>query len=141
MNASESYRPRDNDIASEDFDGEFVVLDLGSGKYFSLAGSAAIVWRGLLAGHSVDTLSAGLAQDDARRALMTGLVETLLVHNLLVPAGTAEAGDPGIPAELAASAGGFGVDVFEDLADLLVADPIHDVDTRVGWPHKPAGND
>lgn len=141
MNASESYRPRDNDIASEDFDGEFVVLDLGSGKYFSLAGSAAIVWRGLMAGHSVDTLSAGLPQDDARRGLVAGLVETLLVHNLLVPAGAAQPADPAVPAVLAASTGGFGVDVFEDLADLLVADPIHDVDTRIGWPHKPADND
>ena len=49
--STDTYVPRSRDVASEDFDGEFVVLDLASGKYFSLLGGAAIVWRGLMAGH------------------------------------------------------------------------------------------
>ena len=135
----QGYRPRSIDVAAEDFDGEFVVLDLASGKYFSLAGSSAIVWRGLMAGHSVETLCASLPADDPRRAGVAGLVASLVSHELIIPATPDQPGPASIADELAAGPEGFGIEVFEDLSDLLVADPIHDVDPQAGWPHRPKG--
>ena len=41
-------------------------------------------------------------------------------------------------AELAAAPGPFTVEMFEDLADLILTDPVHDVDHDAGWPHRPA---
>lgn len=136
MQTTDTFVPRNDNVASEDFDGEFVVLDLESGKYFSLAGGAAIVWRGLTSGHSVTSLFSALPEADPRRDAVARLAESLLGHGLLVPARNPVAPDPAIAAELA-HAEGFGVDVFDDLADLLVADPIHDVDQQAGWPHRP----
>jgi hypothetical protein len=133
----QGYRPRSIDVAAEEFEGEFVVLDLASGKYFSLAGSSAIVWRGLIAGHSVETLCASLPAGDPRRAGVEGLVASLVAHDLLVPSVYDQTPSVAPADELAAASGEFGVDVFDDLADLLVADPIHDVDTEAGWPHRP----
>lgn len=140
MNATDRYVPRDHNVAAEDFDGEFVVLDLDSGKYFSLAGAAAIVWKGLIAGHSLASLVGGLPEGDARRAGAERVVNELLGFNLLRAEGTATGGPAEIAAELAAASGGFEVQSFDDLADLLVADPIHDVDAEAGWPHKPDEN-
>jgi hypothetical protein len=140
MNATDRYVPRDHNVAAEDFDGEFVVLDLNSGKYFSLAGAAAIVWKGLTSGHSVASLVAGLAEGDERRAGAERVAQELLAFNLLRADGTATGGPPEIAAELAAASGGFEVQSFDDLADLLIADPIHDVDAEAGWPHKPDQN-
>lgn len=139
MQITDTFRPRSDNVASEDFDGEFVVLDLETGKYFSLAGGSAIVWRGLMSGHSVETLTAGLSAADARRTEITALVGQLVDHQLLVAAGTPAAGTPETAAELAASAGPFTIKSFEDLADLIMTDPIHDVDEGAGWPHRPSG--
>jgi hypothetical protein len=133
----DGYSPRSIDVAAEDFDGEFVVLDLASGKYFSLAGSSAIAWRGLIAGHSVDSLCARLPAGDPRRAGVEGLVASLVSHGLIVPTQHEQVPPPELAQELAEAPDGFGVDVFDDLADLLVADPIHDVDPEAGWPHLP----
>jgi hypothetical protein len=34
-------------------------------------------------------------------------------------------------------AGGLpAVDVYDDLAELIYADPVHDVDEQAGWPKK-----
>ena len=129
------FSPRSRDVASEDFDGEFVVLDLESGKYFSLLGGSAVVWRGLMSGHSVETLCSDLAADDVRRSQVIALVDALVGHGLLVASADATAAPAeGIAAEFAAASGTFDVEMFDDLADLLLADPIHDVDEETGWP-------
>jgi len=128
------------DIASEEFDGEYVILDLGSGRYFSLSGLAAAVWRGLVDGHSVSTLGAGLAAGDERIGLVAQAAEAMVGHGLLRRGGQPPNGPvpDAILAALAEAEPVLRIEVFDDLADLLVADPIHDVDETAGWPHRPA---
>jgi hypothetical protein len=29
------------------------------------------------------------------------------------------------------------LDVYSDLADLIAMDPVHEIDTLTGWPHRP----
>ncbi len=134
---STAFGMRDPDVASEDFDGEYVVLDLASGKYFSLLEGAAVVWRGILAGHTLETLCAELPRDDPRRSDVAQLIDALLEHHLIVPTDPATEPPKEIAAQLASRPGPFQVDMFDDLADLLVADPIHDVDPETGWPVMP----
>jgi hypothetical protein len=137
MQSSQTYAVKSRDVVAEDFEGEFVVLDLGTGKYYGLAGGTAVIWRGLTAGHSLDTLCAELPADDPRRAEAAVAVETLVGHTLIIPGDVAPSGPEAIAAEFAASSGPYGIDVFDDLSDLLLADPIHDVDPGAGWPHLP----
>lgn len=138
IDLADTYAPRSSDVASEDFDGEFVVLDLASGRYFSLLGPSAIVWRGLITGHSLESLCSGLAGNSERRAEVERLVERLLAEKLIVSAPATAAPSAAIAAELAAAAGALKIETFDDLADLLVADPIHDVDQETGWPVLPS---
>ena len=51
-----AYAVASGDIVSEDFDGEFVVLDLGSGKYYSMDAAASALWRAITAGVSMQAL-------------------------------------------------------------------------------------
>lgn len=44
------YRISSDDIVSEDFDGETVVLDLGTGRYFGLNATASALWSPLSSG-------------------------------------------------------------------------------------------
>lgn len=49
------YRISSDDVVFEDFDGEMVVLDLGTGRYFGLNASASVLWVALSTG--VETAS------------------------------------------------------------------------------------
>jgi hypothetical protein len=135
MEPNDCFVIKSEDIASEEFDGEFVVLDLQSGKYFSLLGDSSIVWRGLLSGHSAQTLCAEIPPDDPRRADVASLIESLVAHELIAVASQPVPEPPkAVAVELASASGPFVVDMFDDLSDLMLADPIHDVDPRTGWP-------
>lgn len=137
MQLTDTFRPRDSNVASEDFDGEFVVLDLESGKYFSLADGAGVVWRALQDGHSIESMTAGLPAGDTRRGAIESLVGALVAHTLIVAEAAATTPSDATAQAVAASGGPFSVEVYDDLADLLVADPIHDVDQGAGWPRRP----
>jgi len=130
---SQIYRIASRDVVSESFDGDIVVVDLATGRYFSLSRSGGALWEMLSAGVSPAAIgkAAGCAPEP-----VAAFAETLLGHRLL-------ARQPGVPASLPdaqaiarlAAAGDVPeVTVFDDLADLFTADPIHDVEEPAGWP-------
>ena len=127
-------------VASEIIDGEAVIMDLQSGKYFSTAASGAVIWSGVEDRLSVDqicqrlTAEYSLSAADAEAAADAFLAE-LLRHALIRAADSA-------PSTSVAAAPGEGhrrsfttpvLNVYSDMQDLLLLDPIHDVD-EVGWP-------
>jgi hypothetical protein len=135
------YIVASRDIVSEDFDGEFVVLDLGSGKYYSMDSAASALWRAIAAGVSMralaDVVSGTIPADTGVTArAIHDYAEQLVVYGCLarsdVP-GSAPL-DASIVEALRASAGPPKVEMFSDLADLIMADPIHDVEEAAGWP-------
>jgi hypothetical protein len=135
------YVVASRDIVSEDFDGEFVVLDLGSGKYYSMDAAASALWRAITNGVSVQALmdavdGAASASTDITGQAIRDYAEQLVAYGCLarsdVP-GSAPL-DPATAAVLKSSDGPPKVEMFSDLADLIMADPIHDVEETAGWP-------
>jgi hypothetical protein len=131
-------------LTAESFDDEVVIVNFDSGKYHSLQGTGRQLWQWLGSAPSVDALVALASQsfragagDDVAGAVHT-FVETLRAEGLLVeapadaPAGTFEPVDGGV----------FTVPVlntFSDMQELLLLDPIHEVDDA-GWPvARPSG--
>src|SRR5687768_2645374 len=78
------------DIAAEEFDGEYVVLNLKSGMYFSVRPAAAVIWKALVAGHSGEALQAALP---ARSADIEKAMAAFVSNGLLVPAERQTTGD------------------------------------------------
>lgn len=129
------YAAASRDIISEDFDGDAVVLNLASGQYFGMNGAASAVWSLLMAGVGSVQIAAGMRDG----AGLAPFLERLVALGLIAPSGdAAENLGAGDAARLAALAEAPVVDVFDDLSDLILADPIHDVDADMGWPHSPA---
>lgn len=123
-----------SNIVSEAFDGDIVVLDLDTGRYFSFTDTGGALWAGLVEGVAPAALlvpGGSVTQDDLR-----GFLQQLLDYQLIV-AGAAPAADP-VPAAILEQLGASGekpeISVFDDLADLFLADPIHDVARDAGWP-------
>lgn len=134
MDASSPYAINAPDIVAEDFDGQTVILNLANGHYFSLRGIAGPIWSSLLAGHTPESILASVRASrpellDASRAFLERLVE----RNLVLPR-PAAGGGPTEPIDGVWSAESPQIEVFEDLAELIFADPIHEVDEQAGWP-------
>lgn len=131
---AQQYKIASRDIVAEDFDGDIVVLDLSCGKYFSFSDSACGLWEALSAGTRPQALLDSAAPYSS--AGLEDFLRKLLDHQLLTIR------EPGI--EVAPAAGLIEkirgakeipeIFVFDDLADLFLADPIHDVEEPVGWP-------
>ena len=127
-------------IASEIFDGEVVVANYLTGAYYSLAGSAAAIWQGLQNGMSLPEITTWMTGHfpDAADAIPDAVgdfVGRLLGEGML--AETTESAVSAPPPQLTLAA--FEppqLERFDDLADLLLLDPVHDV-AEAGWPHLP----
>lgn len=131
-----TYRIDEPKIAVEDFDGEFVVLNLESGQYFSFADSSALVWKALSSGLTVQELISALDNNSARAEEIKTFCKKIIEAGLLVPCTSIEAATNNeLSALIAASSGPLIIEAYDDLAALLVADPIHDVEREAGWPH------
>lgn len=132
-------------VVAEVIDGEAVIMNLASGHYFSTQGVGALVWTQLTSGVSEseirDMLAAryGIASGDAAAAT-AAFVSDLEQHELVVPrvlpfAGTIDVADQAQGAWSAPV-----LNVFTDMEDLLLLDPIHDV-SEAGWPMPKATDD
>lgn len=121
-------------IVSEAFDGDVVVLDLDSGRYFSFTDAGCALWEGLVEGASPQTLieHTDVATADEVRAFL----QILLDNKLLKPVDEPATPDvqPQTLHKLAQANENPAVSIFDDLADLFLADPIHDVEDEAGWP-------
>jgi hypothetical protein len=121
------------DIVAEDFDGQVVVLNLANGHYYSVQGAGGLLWTLVAGGHPVAEVLASLSArrpelSDAAAHFLEQLVALQLIRENPSPAD----GSAGLTADWPAEAPRL--DVFEDLAELITADPVHDVDVEAGWP-------
>jgi hypothetical protein len=130
---SRGYRITSRDVVSESFDGDIVVVDLATGRYFSLSRSAGVLWELFGAGVSPASIGAAAGSDPAPIATFA---ETLCSQGLLVRQSQDCDATPDLSAIARFVAAGDApeVAVFDDLAELFTADPIHDVEEPAGWP-------
>lgn len=129
-------------VMAEVLEGEAVIIDLASGRYHAASGVAATVWEAIAAGSSFSGILAGVerrhsalphdAVDQIERFIgqlgAAGLVTEGDLGAADVPAGGGAAGLPTTPWVAPV------LESHDDLEDLLLLDPVHEV-TEAGWPH------
>lgn len=114
--------------------GEVLIIHLAFGSYYALNLLGSLVWNRLIEGDSLDTILDRLAATDAARsAELVGaakeFVAQLESEGLLLPvrsAGAAPATDAEFERCVAAGLPTF--QRFTDMADVLLADPVHEID-------------
>jgi hypothetical protein len=154
MNTSMRFRINTPKVILESFDDEVVIVNLDSGNYYSLDKVGADIWSLLERGASLhETVSAieGIYvgdRDDINRGV-NRLVEELQAENLILydisesSSGSRDASltENGMSGEKPAFAMPI-LSKYTDMQDLLLLDPIHEVDES-GWPNSkpdsPAG--
>jgi len=140
MKAEQHYRLNEPNVIQEVIDGEAIIADLGRGLYFSLDGFGSRIWNALVNGCSVGDISQVCstrisveAEQDVQR-----LLDHLLEEQLIVPAG-AGAATVDAASFFEGYAEGYAppqLAKYTDMEQLLMLDPIHEVD-ETGWPNQP----
>jgi hypothetical protein len=140
------FRVNSPQTIHQTIDGEVVIINLATGSYFSLRGSGARIWELVSDGWSPEEVASDLAgRYRARGQELQDAVGTLTTElqgeGLIVPL-QADGKPPGanggpVPVD-AASLAAFEpplLEKFEDMQDLILLDPVHEVDESEGWPH------
>lgn len=121
-------------VVDEEMEGELLAIDDTTGKYFAVRGTGLWLWSVLRSGVDLAQLIASL--DPTVAADVDAFVTRLDAAGLLIDAPAAASVDAASTADLEPpvpwSPPEF--EVHDDLQDLLLLDPIHEV-TDAGWPN------
>ncbi len=128
-------------VSSEDFDGEMVAVNFSTGKYYGMKGCAHDVWRMLTAPVSADEITTGICdiygteKSEVQDAIAT-FIDILRSEDVLI-----ETGERPANGQAGSSTGLSGLayeapelEIYSDLQELIMLDPVHEADPEQGWP-------
>jgi hypothetical protein len=133
----------EKDIAHELIEGEAIIIHFSTGNYYSLNGIAAELWAWMEAGASYGEITSAFQNLSPEQmadidSFLEGLMKEGLItapdEKTLVKRKTDQLPAPGTRT--------FSVprfDKYNDMQNLLLSDPIHEVDDQRGWPHASPG--
>lgn len=132
-----TYETSGINIVFEVFDGEVVAVNLDTGKYYSIRHTGAYVWLALMSGNSHEQIETSLIaqhpQDEhAIRSDISAFISKLLGEGLIKGSAPGKS-DAGLVAAPSGSYQAPSVEIYSDMQEILLLDPVHDVDES-GWP-------
>jgi Coenzyme PQQ synthesis protein D (PqqD) len=134
------FRVNEPNVVFETFDEEIVAVNLDTGNYYSISGTGPMIWMDIAAGLTseeiVDRVQIRHSGDSGRIVSdVAEFIDRLIGEKLIVE--SLEVSSPRkVAPEHTSSKTPFEKPVMEDysdMQDLLMLDPIHDVDPA-GWP-------
>lgn len=146
MFRTQRFKVNSPEVLNDTIEGESVIINLQNGFYYSLDNIGSVVWNGLINHYSVEVIvNSFIARSSKdKERIMQGvneLITELIKENLIVALTDEESKNIGHTKALdmekiALSDCSFtkpALNKFGDMQDLLLLDPIHEVD-EAGWP-------
>jgi Coenzyme PQQ synthesis protein D (PqqD) len=140
---SRTFRVNEPTVATEKLDNEVMIVNLEKGNYYSLNGVGAVIWDLLASGHTEGSIlseivegyagDSGVMRQSLDRFVSELRAEELIVASDLEPASGSHAPErvaAGERPEFAAPR----LEKYTDMQELLLIDPIHEVNDDHGWP-------
>ena len=129
-------------VVLEHFDDETILINMQTCVYYSLNRSGCEVWKLVEDGHDAAAITATLSRryavDETQLApQIEALLTQLVGEGLLEPASSSSSDAPLPPVAARRTVEPFAapqLSRYNDMQDLLLLDPIHDVD-ELGWPN------
>lgn len=147
MDDTTRYRVNKPSIVNEIIDGEVVMINLDTGSYYSADKTGAVIWAHLANGATLRELVDVMIQryEGAAQEIEKAVSEFLerLRGEKLIAVDAAGGNTVARVADTQPGKVPFNKPVLErydDMQDLLLADPIHDVN-ETGWPPKVDSSD
>lgn len=137
---SDSFCVDNANISWERVSGEVIAIQLNTGKYYSFINVAADIWsladRGVDFQNVLDSLRKYYLSSEIVESEVQEFISKCFVERLLIPC-ELENRSFDLPDDI--SRGSWTtpqLTEYSDLQDLILVDPIHDVDD-LGWPNLP----
>jgi hypothetical protein len=126
-------------VAAEQFDDEQVLINFQTGTYYSLRGTAPDIWNLIQEPNTIDRIADQLgAQDHGAQSAIAAMLAQLVADSC-VQVCDIDCANPNGTAKPSAAVKQFTppiVQAFHDLQELIVVDPVHEVDPMDGWPNR-----
>jgi len=141
MIESERFKINTPKVVHETIDGEVVIVNLEKGHYYSLVKTGVDIWAGIEQGMARGDILAEMVQryngsrEDIEKGVNT-LLEELQTQELIIVDKTNTNGAThtvGVIHEVPLAFEPPNLEKYTDMEDLLLLDPIHEVD-EMGWP-------
>lgn len=134
-----TYKFNDSVFDPEDFDNEIVIINTVTGSYYTISGSAASVLRWFFLPVTVDHVY-NLIQSTFPSEISeaTDFVDWLKNQDLIIQVDRSDESADNINSTTKSKIiiqNDWTYSRFDDMADLIRLDPIHDVSDK-GWPHR-----
>lgn len=131
--ASTALKANRVDVLDEVFDGEAVIVNVHSGYYYSLNPAGTAVWSLFSEPRSRSAVTSHFKGAD-----VAAFVDKLIEDKMVIPTDEPEVALAQAPPALDSAPE---LQRFDDMKDLLMFDPIHDIDLDGdGWPvERPGG--
>ena len=119
-------------------DGQAVVINYQTGMYYGMSLLGSAILDRIIAGKNVDEIIIAVKAlpqcppDIVER--VNCFVKELLDKEIIVSGPTVPGGAELLSVEVIEDGFDLKLDMFAEMADLLLADPVHDVDLKEGWP-------
>lgn len=135
-----NYQIATRGVSFDHFEDETVAVNLPRGNYYSLRFTADFIFRRLVSVSNAEQLAEALTHAyviDFEEALTVAerFIDRLLEEELLKET-TEQAGIMTIQEVKKKEFTLPVLEVFDDMQEMLVLDPVHDVDSTQGWPQK-----
>jgi hypothetical protein len=139
MTTQQIYTINEPEVIFEEFGDEIVAVNLDTGIYYSLRGSACEIWLSLkfptsirqILGVVLEKYEGNIDEIDAHihqfinRLMSMNLIKTSnIIPQVKSTSSHLSIKSTFLPPE---------IDIFSDMQDILLLDPVHDVD-ETGWP-------
>ena len=131
MSNETRYEVNKPDVVDESVDGEVLIVHLGTGSYYSSRGSGDLAWQMLSNGAIPAEVAAAFGAEATAQAGVERFLAHLVEEGLLRPRLEGERTEVQFPAAPLYS--DPVLDKYTDMQELLLLDPIHDVEEE-GWP-------
>lgn len=132
-------------IASEHYDNEVLAINLDSGTYYSLTGDGPLLWSLIQKVGTLDSIAEAFLRESSGNNSVSILgaiynfLQRLVSEGLITVENSAAlealSGASSAPQKAVSECGlpKFELQIYTDMQDLLLLDPIHDVESE-GWP-------
>jgi len=143
MNSQQFLKINTPNVVYEIIDGEAVIVNMANGKYYSIDKVGADIWDLIGNGASLDQIIGRLSNlyqgnRDTIESSIKRLIAEMQEENLIVPKEDDDSPGFTLPPGTSRQEAQFEEPVlhkYTDMEELLLLDPIHDVD-ETGWPNK-----
>jgi len=131
-----SYKINAPDCICEEVEGDLIVINLLSGRYYNMRGASVIAWNAIIAGVAPSQLIKASDLTAEQLIAFEHYTGVLVKEELIVTTEQESTKVDVLPLIIHDEASPFQVDIFSDMEEMLRLDPIHEADANLGWPHK-----